>query len=145
MSKLKFHDVENETVSQRAKRLWPHITAGVMYSLPDPDHGDEWRAGVCSYKTIARRSGMDGDYDYRKVRYGLGQISAYCKMHGLPPLNALVVLKNTGKSGDGIPQADVDRMNEALNYDWRKVVVPSAGDFRKAVEYAVSEGWEGFA
>jgi hypothetical protein len=63
-------------------------------------------------------------------------VGEYCKLNGLPCLNALVVGATTGRCGDGVVLSDGvtdDRVERraVLGFDWFTVGTPSTGTLRR--------------
>lgn len=57
----------------------------------------------------------------------LGHIAFYCNANGLPPLTCLVVNKETGLPGIGIPvSADLNMLREEVyQFDWYSIFPPT--------------------
>lgn len=79
---------------------------------------------------------------------GLGQllepIQSYCLLHGLPPLTALVVGKETGLPGAGFTGASAHHLTSALaeiyEMDWLRLGNPQAEKLESAVRQLPSNG-----
>ena len=67
-------------------------------------------------------------------------VAIWCKNHGLPLLNTLVVTKDTGEPGHQVILKDGETaaqgQQRVFGFDWFSVRVPTPGQFRTA--------WEGF-
>lgn len=64
----------------------------------------------------------------------LAPIKYYCIKHGLPPLNALVVRKDSNLPGSGA-EADENDISNVFTYTWRNrtPVIPSEEDLAAAL------------
>jgi putative restriction endonuclease len=69
-----------------ARIAWPHVVAVAL------------RKGTITYKALSIRLGYT---HHRPVRWPLGVIQDYCKLAGVPPLQAVVVNARTGVPGLG--------------------------------------------
>lgn len=64
------------------------------------------------------------DIHHRAVRFPLGLIQKYCIDHNLPPLNILVINKNSSKPGSGYIATTLKNIfkdqEKVFNFDWSK-------------------------
>ena len=82
-----------------------------------------------TYEGLSRL--MYGKYAAGVLAAILGHIAFYCRDNGLPPLTIIVVGKEPGKPGDGIPvdPAKTDEERERVyQHDWYNVYPPSESD-----------------
>lgn len=70
---------------KRARRVWPHLVKIAR------------SRGFITYAEIAAILGLH----HRSARWFLGVIQTECRRRGLPPLQALVVNKQTHRPGNG--------------------------------------------
>jgi hypothetical protein len=76
-----------------------------------------------------------GHHQPKVLAKQLGRILYYCEQHGLPPLTVLVVNKNTGQPGDGLPYSEDERgrlRERVFQFDWYGVYPPSPEGFAQA-------------
>ena len=65
----------------------------------------------------------------------LGMIHYWCEHHGIPPLNTIVVNKDTGVPGDEIPPMTRQTINEVHQHvfetDWYAIMPPKPADLKQ--------------
>lgn len=107
-----------------AARLWPHLVAAAA------------KRGRITYGEASEACGRGSPSGMNQVCWLL---HLYCRRNGWPPLNALVVNKETRLPSDGIPgqyygppEPDAETiMDWAWRFDWSKAKAPTNEDLRK--------------
>jgi hypothetical protein len=113
-------------VSERAAQIWPMLALAAR------------NRQILSYGLLGKLISVPPS--------GLGQllepIQSYCLLHGLPPLSALVVSKESGLPGAGfIAAADLPREQmRVFEHDWLTTGCPSPEAFAAAVTRLPSNG-----
>jgi hypothetical protein len=109
---------------QLAHRMWPHlvILAG--------------RRTTTTYQALGEQHGITGQALQNFARI-LAPIKYYCVQHGLPPLSALVVRKDSGLPGTGAEADDTDIL-AVYAYDWqaRRPLIPGEAELAAAIATA---------
>lgn len=112
-------------VTERAAQIWPVLALAAR------------NRQTLTYEIV---EGLTGQF-----RAGLGPcldpIQAYCVIHELPPLTALVVEKGSGIPGTGFTAAaDVPHAQaQVFAFDWSAHKCPTAEAFRDAIAETKSQ------
>jgi hypothetical protein len=118
------HFKDNATLETRAVQIWQILV------------GCAARRETVTYQRLANMLGHDQPKVLAKQ---LGRIFYYCKQYDLPPLTIVVVNKNTGRPGDGLPYTDTERgklRERVFQFDWYAVYPPTAEEFAQAYDDA---------
>lgn len=105
------------TEREWCERIWPvHVNLAAART-------------TITYKDLKSRIGFNGWQ--RTLSNCLGRIANYCHQHELPIIVAVVVNKNTGRPGHGIPfvedfDAELERVHA---FPWRQQNPPVADAF----------------
>ena len=116
---------KGDRVYVQAQQIWLILTAHAMLRRPaGPDHRDS----LLHYGDVAATMGKDRKAGITLARQ-LGIVGVYCVDHGLPPLNVIVVNKETGGPGADVvltPGSSVRKdQRRVYSYNWFGVRPPS--------------------
>lgn len=106
--------------NERRKRRKPNHRARARRALPILQRL-ALRCATTSYKALCDKLGLH----HRAAQWFLGEIQSWCRKHGLPPLQALVVNAKTGRPGSGYSatpcggRAYECALREVWAHDWR--------------------------
>jgi hypothetical protein len=109
---------------QLAHQIWPRLVV-----LAE-------RRSTITYQQLGEPFGITGRALQNFDRI-LAPIKHYCLQHGLPPLSALVVRKDSGLPGSGA-EADDENILAVFAYDWRSrsPLIPSEAELAAAMSSA---------
>ncbi len=115
---------------EQAHQLWPVLTGWAQFHIK----GRLEQPGIITYGEAAKLIG----YDPRTgVTLGkaLWLISNFCDRMGVPHLNAIVVVFETGEPGEGIPLGSGHTLEsmreEVLKFNWFNYRAPTLRNFRE--------------
>ena len=132
----------------QAQHIWFILVAHVM-AYPQLRHlfrrhlrPDE---ELITYGELAERMKMRGK---RRAGFNLGPalgiVGEYCRFNGLPTLNSIVIVEETGAPGSHVVVRDgktyLEEQREVMETNWFAYRVPTAGVFRKLREYQLRSG-----
>ena len=108
--------------AQLAYKIWPKLMILAEHRK------------TTTYKELGALLGVTGRA-LQSLGYPLDPIRYYCLQHGLPPLSALVVRKDSGLPGSGAKanEMDIDRVY-AYNWRGRSPLIPSEAELAEAME-----------
>jgi len=88
---------------------------------------------IITYGMLADILGYEGAGVFAEI---LDHIAYWCARRGLPPLTVLVVNKDTGLPGDGIPvQADINVERERVfSFKWYRILPPTTDELEAAFQ-----------
>jgi hypothetical protein len=117
----------------QAQQIWLILVAFVMHSKRNPE-----KPAKTTYGELAKKMGYSDRRAGHMLNRQLWIVGKLCEVNNLPPLNTIVVNKDTGapgqevflRKGRTLDQEQADVMRE----DWFKIRVPTTGTFRKIWE-----------
>ena len=125
----------------QAQRVWIILTAHVMKEWTwreEPRPPRRRKDVLITYGELAKRMRMDPKAGVT-LGIPLGTVGEYCRVNGLPTLNSIVIMQETGHPGLNVLVRDgktyKDEQREVMRTDWFAYRVPTTGAFRKIREY----------
>lgn len=133
------HFGKGDPLYVQAQQIWSILTGFVMvrkYPVLD----DRVRHQFCdliAYAELAEIIGRPGSQN--TLSRQLGIVGHYCVMNDLPPLNIIVVNKNSELPGDGAVlrkgRTVHDEMRAVGEFNWFSVRPPTVGALRKVYDH----------
>ena len=116
---------KGDRVYVQGQQIWLILTAHAMLCRPfHPNHRDS----LLHYGDLAEIMGKDRKAGITLSRQ-LGIVGVYCVDHGLPPLNVIVVNRETGEPGADVvltPGSSVrEDQRQVFRHDWFRIRPPS--------------------
>lgn len=111
---------KNESNGDRAQQIW-QILVGCAH-----------RRETLTYETLAR---LLGHRQPKALAKPLGHILHFCDQCRLPALTVLVVNKNSGLPGEGLPLTEGERgrqREQVYRYNWFALRPPTPAEFADA-------------
>lgn len=134
------HYQKGDPLYVQAQQIWCILTGFAMQrKYPFDDRGSQ--SGICeliAYGELAEIMGRPGGGNM--LGRQLGIVGRYCVMNNLPPLNIIVVNKNSELPGDGAVlrsgRTIEDEMSAVASFDWFTVRPPTIGALRKVYDHS---------
>src|SRR4051794_20420097 len=102
------------TAAERGVQIWPLLVAAASI-----------RKQTTGYVPVGREIGVP----HFGLAYPLETIQAYCLLHRIPLLNAMVVNRSGRPGVSCVASATVEEEKERVfEYDWQALPVPTAAD-----------------
>ena len=135
---LRIRLLRGARVWSQAEHMWAILTGFVMFSGGTPD-----KPATITYGELAKRMGYPSPSAGHTLGRPLGLIGQLCLQTRLPPLNVVVVSKETGAPGAEVvlrPGSTVELDQAAvMGVDWYVWRSPSAATFRAIWEIRQTE------
>lgn len=133
--------IRGARVWSQAEHMWAILTGFVMFSGGTPE-----KPATITYGELARMMGYSSPLAGHTLARPLGLIGQICLLTELPPLNVVVVSKETGAPGAEVllrPGSTVETdQADVMAEDWFMWKAPSAGMFRTIWENRLVEELE---
>lgn len=114
----------------QAQQIWLILTSMIMASERDPSN-----PFLVTYGQLAKVMGYEDARAGHTLGRQLGIVGNYCKMNDLPPLNVVVINKQTGQPGAEVVlrrgESVASEQAAAMREDWFLIRVPTTGTFRQ--------------
>ena len=113
----------------QAQQVWLILVAVVMLS-----DRNARRPTTITYGELALKMGFKDKRAGHMLGRQLGIVGQYCKLNGLPTLNAIVVHESDGQPGKGVitrsGKQHPEEQSAVMKEDWFRIRVPTTGTLR---------------
>lgn len=130
--------VKGDPLYVQAQQIWIILTGFVMMKT-FPVSSSKVRSKLCrliSYSELAELMGRPGAQNMLSRQLGI--VGHYCVANDLPPLNTIVVNRNSEMPGDGAVvrkgRTVEEEMDEVTSFNWHEVRPPTVGALRKVYD-----------
>lgn len=130
--------IKGDALYVQAQQIWIILTGFVMMkACLSFDHKVKQKLpDLIFYSELAQLMGRPGGQNMLSRQLGI--VGHYCVLNDIPPLNIIVVNKDSGLPGDGAVLREgcnvKSEMNAVTDFNWFNVRVPTIGAFRKVYD-----------